>query len=1159
MAEFVPQGKITKVDEFVPQGEISKVSPEGTDNGILKEFTDQYANPSVDLLTGEPVPIPSPSKKTEFQPVGAIQKVEEEFQPQGTITNVTSEEKAGSIFNEIWEASKAMFPPLKLASDIDKSFDDWKRPEGGKDLPVDKAVKTVKNIVSGAREAVQKQGEGKPTSGADAAIRNSNKYWEDEFEFYKKMYSETPDILKPAVSIPMAVTGAINALHPKTAHSPKEKILSAIEFVLPSGESELARDVFVGKLSSASTYVDKAVKGDGIVKKAYKAGMAKVDDKFPEFAKKKKEFVTAFREAIDTSTIRIKNLEKESGVTQEVMPTESYISLPGRVQTAVNKAEKQMKYTADELFSTSKKLNIDRKVFEKDVEEYLINKRVPELNVKHPETPNWSGRNTEIANKEVERISNLPHFEQIKEAADKLKKYNDENLDILYADGQPWGLITKEELELFRREHPNHISFQRVMDDDDYMSIATKGLDVKSSGVKRMKGSQREISNIFENTYANRIQAIQRIEKNKSNNVFYEWAEKFQEEVPDQNILKIGQPKAIGETFGEDAKIIKETITDPFTFQFKRFGKDNYIEFSDPKLALAVKGTNKHRLPDIPLFTLPAKLLRFMATSHTAGNPEFGIVNFIRDTQDDVLYLTKEGINESKIGGGFMESARSMKAIRDYNKGIKTSDSILYGKFKEAGWTTGGLGMSTKQDVAKKFKNIQKEIESTPYRTMHKIFHVFDDYNQMIEDGNRFTTFRIAQNSGKKFAEAGKLSKEAGLNFNEMGTWGPLVNSIWMFSNASLRASKRSIKIMTDPKVATETALAMATATGVINQHNESIDPEYDKRFSQWDKDHGINILLPNNPSIDYIHIPLAPTLHPAKAMIDSLSKLRSGKKVDTKDIIEKVGYSIIQGLNPLADESIEGLIPSVGKPIADIKLNRTWYDQKMYPDYDPNAPDDIKYFPDSMRKTMIGRGLVSGTKYLADKKVVEMSPAAIEYALKQYGGGRLSFYTKTANTVSSIAKGELPPINEVPFLSRLLRKSPKEAVFNETEKKFMKYELKENARGEFYKDLEFDDLLKEYFDSQDMTKLNEFIGNQDIDERGKYYIDIVNSTVHEKVPGKRFYEALKQMPTYIAKSIFEDRYNKSTPDVQKNMMGNAAIMKLFTPKYFMKKSKDIE
>lgn len=177
---------------------------------------------------------------------------------------------------------------------------------------------------------------------------------------------------------------------------------------------------------------------------------------------------------------------------------------PGRVAEKVN----QGKQEAEAIIKDSKKVadefKSDLATVRKEVNDYLYFRHAPERNAALGEKA--AGITTEEAEAGLKVLEESPRGAKIKELADRASKLNEQTLDML----KNAGVITEELYNTLRAKYKNHVPLNRLFEEtDDIGSVLSgKGFNVRSTGIKAAKGSEREVDDILGNILINYEQAV---------------------------------------------------------------------------------------------------------------------------------------------------------------------------------------------------------------------------------------------------------------------------------------------------------------------------------------------------------------------------------------------------------------------------------------------------------------------------------------------------------------------------------------------------------------------------------------------------------------------------------------------------------------------------
>ena len=754
----------------------------------------------------------------------------------------------------------------------------------------------------------------------------------------------------------------------------------------------------------------------------------KVSDKRPKLDTyaAKKEYSDSLwsktRTALQDSWVKAKNIERTKGVVKGkgVSPYEAETLFHGRIGARLENLVRTTEKFDRNVIATSKKLNNPN--FSKQVDEYAQALHAPERNAVHGEGA--AGMTNAQAKKVMAKVETSGNAKAIKQASTELIERNKETLKNLY-EGQ---LINKETFDRLTKIYKNHVPLNRVMDEgDDIVSIMTggKGFNIEGSGLKRAKGSEREVSDIMTNVHANLAEAITRSEKNKVGLSTLEFA---------RNNKKLGffeeiKPKAIGETF--DGKPILQKVNDPNVLKVMEKGKPVYLKIHDPSLAAMYQGIGKDVLPD--MFRPVEAITRYYSSMATRFNPEFGLSNKIRDLQEVIvnIFAMKKG-GAKGVGNVLKNEAKSWKHVTDWMMGKDSEGARLYEQMRLDGGTTGGMSLSTRKKLDIDIAKIQKINRSNPRRGMEMLFNGLENWNTVIEDSTRLSVYKAGLTNGATREQAAIMAKNASLNFNKKGTAGPVVNALWMFSNASIQGTTNILRSFKNPKVAGTVATMVGSATYAINKWNDSINLDWREEFSEWDQNSNFPIAIPNkNGEVKYMTIPVSWGVKPMKVMADQFYQVGTGKQKNAVDAAKKIALSAIDAYNPAGGTTLQStLAPTVIDMPLDILTNTSWSGNLVKPDWMTGLPQADQHFK-SLEDSSTGKFLIGATGKLSEAtdREIDVSPQDANYVLNNMIGGGGKFVKRVFNSVSGLASGEGTDAKNIPFLNRFYKSLDKENI----------------------------------------------------------------------------------------------------------------------------------
>lgn len=735
------------------------------------------------------------------------------------------------------------------------------------------------------------------------------------------------------------------------------------------------------------------------------------------YTPKLKESITSLIEKFQDSQVRVRQLLskkdlKISDISDTYLKSTLY---HGKVQAKIDAVKDETKSIIFDL----KKEGLTRQ----DISDYLIARHAPERNVALGEKA--AGITTAEAKTKLLALESSPKGSKIKEIADKVQNINNQTLDVL----KEGGVISEDLYKTLREKYKHHVPLNRLFEDtEDFGQVlSNKGFDVRSTGIKKAKGSEREVSDIMTNVIANYEQAVLRAEKNIVDQATLTFARQNADILGD--LIQVKKPLMIGRDF--KGLPLMERTNDPSVLQMFENGKRIWIKINDLKLAVALRGIGREKLPGI--LQKVGALTRFFAGLATRFNPEFALPNKIRDLQETIVYLASQ--KEVGFKGAAKMATRDLKqkntmAVLDALRGKETEGAKLYHEMRSMGGTTGGMSLSTRDKVEINLESLEKLANSKTRRVWDNFVEYVDNWNTIFEDSTRLGVYRQALEQGLSKDRAAFLAKEASINFNRIGTYGPIVNALYMFSNASIQGTAKMLRALKNPKVLGATVLAVGGSVAAINEWNDQVDSGWRDKVSKWDRLNGLPVMIPSTEGgAKYITIPVSWGLKPIKVMADYAYDSATGENTEIKEILSNTISSVMEAYNPVGGTDLSSAItPSVLDIINDINRNKSWSGNTIYPNYDPNAPADIKYFS-SLKDTFTGETAISLTELLNGKTGIAISPAVVKYAYDQIVGGAGRTVSKTVNLITGLAQGKLPDVDEYPLISRFYRQRTEEEI----------------------------------------------------------------------------------------------------------------------------------
>lgn len=762
------------------------------------------------------------------------------------------------------------------------------------------------------------------------------------------------------------------------------------------------------------------------------------------------------------------------------------------------------------------------------------NARVAKIN---PDIPDGGSG---LTNAQAEKILKKFDAEKTAKLEDYRKEFKEKVIDAR--------LKILEEEHLLKPEAVENIA--RAFDDDTYVPLKVtskpdvrlrggKGFDVRGKDVKSLKGSTRaDRNNPVVQAIVDYEDAVIKAEKNKVGRTMKKIVEQNPDVVNAQGEklwdIKAQQYAPQYNKFGE-VEYVKPVgfKLDDNVMEVRDRGKIYHITFNDPALASAMKNLGTER--GVKFLHQINNYLRSVITFY---NPEFMITNFERDIQTALVNTAGEQ--------GLKQSGQVAKDVAPALKGIWRNVRGKSGKVAKSGvdWTKeyeelksvgGRVGWFDYNTVAEKQAKIQSRINRASGKkatdraaaTWDAIAEYVSDVNESVESGVRLSAYVNAKKAGMTKEQAASLAKNLTVNFNKKGEWGSAMNSLYLFANAGIQGTARIFSALKHKRTRRIVAGISAFAYGV-NYMNEQINKEGYDKISDWEKNTNLIFMLPEEidakdiPFIPdflgsvvelaegekYIKIKLPYGYNVFKALGDTAYDMSLGNK-RVGDSIKRMVFAMDESFNPLSSGSAAQLVsPTISDPIVQMYENKNFFGSPIKPSQSPygaKVKESDLYFSGVRRSSKAFTDWINGVTGGNDVEagLVDISPENVDHIIDFLGGGVSKFIANTVDTGVNLVKGDLPEVNNVPFVRKFVGE-----VYKDVEKSLF-YDLLDKSETRLLNENELAN-LKKYgkealdegqFDKEQATKaVTTFKSNQGRIHAGRI-LDKMKDTV---VPDER-------------------------------------------------------
>ncbi|EGM1961914.1 hypothetical protein ILV71_002266 [Salmonella enterica] len=642
------------------------------------------------------------------------------------------------------------------------------------------------------------------------------------------------------------------------------------------------------------------------------------------------------------------------------------------------------------------------------------------------------------------------------------------------------GLEDKGTVDAWQKAYKYYVPLKGQDTDGVVLPRTGKGFVISGRESKQAMGRNSRAQSPSTQAMQDLTASLIRRRKNEVGNAFLklvqdnpdrDYWQVFTDDSPDttRRIVEKNDP-VTGETIRqvEDVPVPMAMMSDKY-FTTRKDGKTYYIKLHDERLMRAMKNMGPET-GNVVIQTL-ARVNRFLSSVNTTFNPEFLVSNFVRDMQTAVMNLKAEqGRDDGKLNGRDI----AMKTVRDSGIAMKAVYASLRNKslsgkgaewqktwkeFVEDGAKTGWFRM---EDLNGQMKEMDRLValakggwQGQGIQAWHSFFKLVEDGNNAVENALRLSAYKHARDAGLSRAQAASLAKNMTVNFNRRGEQGVLLNSLYMFANASIQGTANMMRSLAhlngegpllqrlrwkNLNMAQKVALAATGAGYLIASLNRAGAGQDDDGVNWYDKvpdyvkEHNLVImksLFGGKPG-EYWSIPL-PYGYNMFFLLGGTAE--GGIRGDLK--ATRAAGNIVGGLlgafNPLGSEDsktltgtlLKNATPTIFRPAMDQAMNENFMGTQIYRENFPggtpkpestlgrrSTPEAYKVFADWLNRTSGGSQYRSGA--------VDINPDIMKYWIDYVSGGMGRFAGKTIDAAAKSYNGTDIPAQQVPFLGKI-------------------------------------------------------------------------------------------------------------------------------------------
>ncbi|ECD9469702.1 hypothetical protein CM24_002911 [Salmonella enterica subsp. enterica] len=546
----------------------------------------------------------------------------------------------------------------------------------------------------------------------------------------------------------------------------------------------------------------------------------------------------------------------------------------------------------------------------------------------------------------------------------------------------------------------------------------------------------------------------------------------FTDDKPDttRRIVEKNDP-VTGETIRqvEEMPVAMALMSDRY-FPTKKDGKTYYIKLHDDRLAKAMKNMG----PETTGTVLRAfgSINRFLSSVNTMYNPSFLVTNFGRDLQTAIMSIYGEqGRSDGLLVGKKMsalsvvrDSGIAMKAVYDSLRGTQRGGKAgewqkLWKEFVEDGAKTGWFRINDLEGRMKEMDRLVAQAkggwQGKSIQTWHAFFKLVEDGNNAVENALRLSAYKHGRDAGMSRQQAASLAKNLTVNFNRRGELGTVLNSLYMFANASIQGTANMIRALgrldgegpllqrlrwSNLNRTQKLSLAAMGAGYLLASLNRAGAGQDDDGVNWYDKvpdyvkEHNLVIMksLFGGRQGEYWTFPLPYGYNMFYLLGGTIEGVGSGGIKPVKAAGNIIGGAL-GAFNPLGSEDSEtlsgtllkNLSPTLPRPFIDYVMNENFMGTQIRRQNAPwgtpkpdstlgrrSTPEVYKSFANWLNTATGGSQYRSGA--------VDINPDSMKYWIDYISGGTGRFIGQTVDAAAKTYNGIDIPAQQVPFLGKL-------------------------------------------------------------------------------------------------------------------------------------------
>ncbi|HBC1011240.1 TPA: hypothetical protein IGZ65_002849 [Escherichia coli] len=748
------------------------------------------------------------------------------------------------------------------------------------------------------------------------------------------------------------------------------------------------------------------------------------------------------------------------------------------------KAENDLNVMKERYVQPLAKLLADYNITQSDLDEYLYARHAPERNAHiakiNPKMPDGgSGMTNAEAAEIMQRVRNSGKQAQY----DRLAGIIDDMLARRRELIRESGLEENGVVDAWQNAYRYYVPL-KGQDVDGVVSLphTGKGFTIGGRESRQAMGRASRAQSPSTRAIQDLSESLIRHRKNEVGNAFL----KLVQDNPDRDYWQVftdDRPdtmRAIAERVDQETgETRREVVGRPVPmammsdkyFTTKKNGKTYYIKLHDPRLMRAMKNMGPETNNAV-IRTL-GKVNRFLASVNTSYNPEFLVSNFIRDVQTAVMNLKAEqGRSDGKLKG--LDNLSALAVVKDSRSAMSAVYASLRGKtltgkgaqwqkvwkeFVEDGGKTGWFNMGDPEGQQKEMDRLVSLAKGgwkgQSIGAWNSFLKLVEDANGSVENALRLSAYKHARDAGLSRQQAASLAKNMTVNFNRRGEQGSLINSLYMFANASIQGTANMVRSLghlngdgpllkrlrwNNLNVPQKIALSAIGAGYLLGSLNRSVAGEDDDGVNWYDKvpshvkERNLVIMksMFGGKAGEYWSIPLPYGYNVFFLLGHTSEGVAAGNLTASRAAGNVVG-GLLGAFSPTGSETsatasgvlLKNAAPTILRPFANLAMNENFMGSAIYQENPPfgtpkpdsamgrrSTPEVYKAFASWLNSFSGGSQYRSGA--------VDFSPESLKFWVDYVSGGTGRFISRTTDAAVKSLNGIDIPEQQVPFLGKI-------------------------------------------------------------------------------------------------------------------------------------------